>query len=104
MNTDSKSKKKFGIKNFEEKFGKLSIGKMLESHRLSEEITAREMAKKLGISASSLCDLEKGRRIPSPSRAAAIAKKLGYSQKLWIQISLQDQLDQQGFHLTVSVA
>ena len=102
MNTNST--KKFGIKNFETKFGKLTIGKMLESHRLAEAISGKDMAKILGISASSLCDLEKGRRIPTPSRAATIAKKLGYSQKLWIQTCLQDQLDQQGFNFKVSVA
>lgn len=102
MSTNSKTK--FGIKNFDKKFGKLSFGGMLESHRLSEEISAKDMAKQLGISASSLCDLEKGRRIPSPLRAALIAKKLGYPEKIWVKASLQDQLDQQGLNLIVSVA
>jgi transcriptional regulator with XRE-family HTH domain len=100
MNTKSK----YGLNNFEKKLGKLTIGNMLWSHRLSEEISAKEMAKLLKISPSSLCDLEKGRRIPSPSRAAEIAKKLGLSEKLWVQISLQDQLIQQGFNLKVSIA
>ncbi|MEA9356415.1 helix-turn-helix transcriptional regulator [Bacteriovorax sp. PP10] len=102
MNT--KSTTRFGIKNFEAKFGKLTIARMLEAHRLADEISLKDMAKKLGMSPSSLCDLEKGRRIPTPKRAAALAKKLGVSEKFWIQTSLQDQLDKQGFDLKVSVA
>jgi transcriptional regulator with XRE-family HTH domain len=101
---NNKSKVKYGIKNFEKKFGKLTIANLLEAHRLADDMSAREMARLLGISPSSLCDLEKGRKIPTPKRAAEIARKLGTSEKLWIQISLQDQLDQQGFKLKVSVA
>ncbi|MBI2519532.1 MAG: hypothetical protein HYV97_03920 [Bdellovibrio sp.] len=53
---------------------------------------------------SSLCDLEKGRKIPSPSRAASIAETLGVSENLWIEVALQDQLREQGIDLKVSVA
>ncbi len=100
----TKSTTRFGIKNFEAKFGKLTIGGLLEAYRLADEISLKDMAKKLGMSPSSLCDLEKGRRLPTPKRAAQLAKKLGTSEKHWVQISLQNQLDQQGFDLKVSVA
>jgi transcriptional regulator with XRE-family HTH domain len=100
----TKSTTRFGIKNFEAKFGKLTIGRLLEAYRRADELSLKEMANKLGMSPSSLCDLEKGRRIPTPKRAAELAKKLGTSEKYWVQISLQNQLDQQGFDLKVSVA
>ena len=58
----------------------------------------------LGISQSSLCDLEKGRKVPSPSRAVSIAQTLGVSENLWVQVALQDQLDEQGLNFKVSVA
>lgn len=100
----TKSTTRFGIKNFEAKYGKLTIGGLLEAYRLADDLSLKEMAKKLGMSSSSLCDLEKGRRLPTPKRAAELAKKLGTSEKYWVQLSLQNQLDQQGFDLKVSVA
>jgi len=88
--------KHYGTKEFEQDYGALTFGKLLESHRLSEEVSQKDFAKFLGISASSLCDLEKGRKIPSPRRAALIAKKLGVSTKLWIKVALQDYLSKEG--------
>ncbi|MBC7712642.1 MAG: helix-turn-helix transcriptional regulator [Rhizobacter sp.] len=102
MSTDSKTR--FGIKNFEKKFGRLTFGKVLEAYRTADEISLKDMAKKLGISSSSLCDLEKGRRIPSPSRAYEIAKIAGGPPKSWVRLALQDQLDQEGLKFIVSIA
>ena len=97
--------KNYGIKEFEEKYGVLTFGKLLESHRLAEEVSQKDFAKFLGISASSLCDLEKGRKIPSLKRAAQIAKKLKVSSKLWIKIALQDYLNKEGLdYIKLTVA
>ena len=98
------TKKIFGTKELEKSIGGLTFGKLLESHRLSQEVSQRELSKLLGISPSSLCDLEKGRKIPSPSRADSIAAKLGLSRKLWVKTALQDQLREQGLKYIVSVA
>ncbi len=98
-------KKKFGIKEFEKKFGKLTFAGLLESHRLSDDLSQKAFAKILGISPSSLCDLEKGRKIPSAYRAFKIAGQLGVSQRLWVEVALQDQLIKEGLEeLKVSVA
>lgn len=95
---------KYGTKELERDYGPLTFASTLESHRLCEEMSQKEFAKVLGISQASLCDLEKGRRIPTPERAAKIAKKLNEPPALWIQLALQDQLNELGIKLKVSVA
>ena len=100
MNT----KIKYGLKEMERDFGKLTFGKLLEAYRLCEELSQKDFAADLGISAASLCDLEKGRRIPSVGRAASIAKKLKEPEGYWVQLALQDHLDNAGIKLKVSVA
>ncbi len=56
----------------------LTLGGLLESIRLGEEISQAAFAEKLGISVSHLCDIEKGRKVVSPERAARFAKILAY--------------------------
>lgn len=55
-------------------------------------ISIEEFAKKLGITAQSLCDIEKGRRTPSVDRASKIAKKLKEPAEIWIAIALSDMV------------
>jgi len=97
-------KKTYGTKELERDFGPLTFGNALESHRLGEEMTQKEFALLLGISPQSLCDLEKERRIPSPARAAKIARILKKSEKFWIQLALQDALRKENLNYKVSVA
>ena len=63
------------FEKLEKQYGKLTFGSMLKSLRLSDEISQTAFAKKLGLSVQNLNDLEKGRRVPTASRAAKIAKK-----------------------------
>lgn len=102
MNTKNKI---LTVIDLQKTYGRITFGKLLESHRLSIDLTQKELSKTLGISASSLCDLERERKIPSPGRAAKIAKKLKVSVKLFVEIALQDQLEAEGLgELKVSVA
>ncbi len=96
--------KKYGTKDLEKTFGPITFGNALESFRLGEDITQKDFAKLLGITPQSLCDLEKCRRIPSPGRAAKIAKKLGEPEAFWVQLTFQDALRKEELELTVSVA
>ena len=50
--------------------GPLTLGRAIESVRKSEELTQLNCAKKLRVSKSHLCDVEKGRKTVSPERAA----------------------------------
>ena len=82
------SKVKYETKELEKSLGRLSFGMLLESHRKSEELSQKDFAKVLGISSSSLCELEKGKKLPSASRAFNIATTLGVSANLWVEVAL----------------
>lgn len=99
----TKKKKHYGVEelNRDIGLGPLTIARLLVAHRLGEEMNQKEFAKFLGITSSSLCDMEKARKIPSPSRAAKIAKKLGVSEKRWVQMAIQDQLRKENFRFKV---
>lgn len=98
------STKNISSKKFFEDFGPLSFGELLSSWRLSLEMSQKDFAEKLEITPSSLCDLEKNRKVPSPKRAAMIAKKLGLPQTLLVQVALQDQVNESKLNFKVSVA
>jgi transcriptional regulator with XRE-family HTH domain len=98
------TKVKYGVDKLEKEFGTLTFARLLESYRLGEESSQKHFAKFLGISQQSLCDLEKGRKIPSPDRAARIAKKLKEPSDFWIKLALQDMLRSQHFDYEVSLS
>ncbi len=97
MTTKSKTRK------FLEKLtgGPLTMAEILKSTREGEELSQVEFAKVLGIPKQNLCDIEKGRRFISPDLAAKFAKKLGYSQKQYVRIALQDLLKRYGLNYAV---
>lgn len=97
-------KKKFGVKELENKIGKMTFAKAIEAQRLADNMTLKEFSSFLGISIASLADLEKGRRIPSPSRAREIAQKIGEPEVYWIQLAIQDKLIEEEIYLKVTVA
>ena len=82
----------------------LSFGSVLRAWRLGEELSQAEMARRLGLSRANLCDLEKGRKLPSPGRAFRIARKLGMVEAHVIELVLQDLLRHEKVNLRVSVA
>lgn len=83
--------------------GSLTLGLVLNSLRLSEEMTQVQMAKKLGISTAHLSQIEKGHKFLSPERAQAFAKKLGQSPVMFVKYSLQDQLTRAKLRYKVSL-
>lgn len=86
MSTDAK-------KFLEKEVGSLSLGKLLWSIRKGEELPQEKFAKKLGISKTHLCDIEKGRKFVSPKRASEFAKKLKYPIEQFVRLALQDQVN-----------
>jgi transcriptional regulator with XRE-family HTH domain len=82
---------------------KLSMSSFLWAIREGEEMTQVAFASLLGISRQYLCDIERGRRSISARMAANFAKKLGYSEKQFIRLALQDDLKRQGFHFSVEL-
>lgn len=81
----------------------LTFGSLMESIRESEGITQREMAKKLKATKSYICDIEKGRKAVSASKAAAFAKVLRRSESQFIRLAFQDELERSGLNFKVSV-
>ena len=81
-----------------------TFGSVLRAWRLAEELNQSQMAKLLGISRANLCDIEKGRKLPSPSRAVKIASKLGMLEPHAVELVLQDTLDKEHIKLKVTVA
>lgn len=95
---------KVGLAEVEKKFGPLTFGRLLKSHRLGEELTQVEMAKQLKISKQSLNDLEHGRKVPSIRRAIEIARKMGVMEELVVQLVFQAQVSREKLKFTVKVS
>ena len=100
MNTKSLSK------TLDKMIGKpLTLGSTLNSIRLCDEMTLKEFAEILKISASYLSDLEHGRKVASPKKAYEYAEKLGYSAKEFVRLALQDETNSfmvtKGLHANV---
>ncbi len=83
--------------------GPLTLAKFLTSVRKCDELTYEEFAKKLGISKSHLCDIEKGRKAVSLTRAIEFAAILGYSKDQFAELALQSQVTSAGLKLKVTV-
>jgi transcriptional regulator with XRE-family HTH domain len=82
----------------------LILGGLIESIRLSEEMSQTAFARKLRISPSHLCDIEKGRKVVSPERAARFARILGRSPEQFVRLSLQELVDEAGLKMKVNIA
>ena len=83
--------------------GPLTLGRALESIRKAKELSQDECARKLGVSKSHLCDVEKGRKTVSPERAAKWARVLGYPESVLIRLALQAELDAAGLKYRVAI-
>ena len=91
------------FEKLEKQYGVLTFGSLLKAWREGEDLTQTAFAKKVGLSVQNLNDLEKGRRIPTPSRAARIAKKLGLPEIGVIELARRDSLAKEGFHYEVKL-
>ena len=81
----------------------LTLGGLLESIRLGEEMSQAAFAKRLGVSSSHLCDIEKGRKVVGPERAARFAAILGRSPEQFVRLSLQELVEGAGLKMKVTV-
>jgi plasmid maintenance system antidote protein VapI len=71
---------------------------------MSEEMSQTAFARKLGISPSHLCDIEKGRKVVSPERAARFAVVLDRRPEQFVRLSLQELVDEAGLKMKVNIA
>lgn len=83
--------------------GPLTLGDLMLSIRLGEEMSQAELARQLGISRSHLCDIEKGRKAVGPRRAARFASALGYSEAQFVRLALQGLVEDAGLDFRVQL-
>lgn len=95
------TKSKFGKKDLEKNLGPMTLAMFLSSWRESLGLSQVAFAEKLGISAANLCDIEKGRQLVSPKKAAQIAKKIGYSETVLVELVINEQLAAEGLKFRV---
>ncbi len=83
--------------------GPLTLRDLLVAIRQGEDLSQAAFARQLGISRSHLCDIEKGRKTVSPQRAARFARTLGYSAEQFVQLALQQEVDDAGLGMRVQL-
>jgi DNA-binding transcriptional regulator YiaG len=66
----------------------LTLGGVIHSIRRGKEMSQSVFARKLSISASHLCDIEKGCKVVGPERAARYAKILGCNPEQFVRLLL----------------
>jgi DNA-binding XRE family transcriptional regulator len=91
------------ISVLEKDIGPISFGMYLRAARTAKDLSQVDMAKFLGISRGTLCDIEKGRQLVSPALAIKIAKKAGLSTSVAVKACLQDQLNKAKIKMTVDL-
>lgn len=80
-----------------------TLSGLIESIRLCDEMSQAAFARKLGISPSHLCDIEKGRKVVGPERAARFAKILGRSEEQFVRLALQEMVNEAGLKMKIQV-
>jgi transcriptional regulator with XRE-family HTH domain len=93
----------FSAKDLEKRFGKLTVGEMLHTWRLSEETSLKDFSKRIGMSVANLCDIEKGRKCMSPGKAEQIARAIGVPSALLVRLSIEESLRAAGLSYSVQI-
>ena len=77
---------------FEKAMGPMTFGAFVTAARTMLNLSQIELARKLKVSRSMVCDIEKGRVLVSPELAVKIARIAGFPEKFAVTYCLQDQL------------
>jgi plasmid maintenance system antidote protein VapI len=83
--------------------GPLSFAQLLGALREADGESLTQFAARLGVSRQHLHQLESGQKRVSPERAVRFAQVLGHSDVYFVQIALQDMLNDAGVSATVEV-
>jgi antitoxin HigA-1 len=83
--------------------GPLSFGQLLSALREADKQTLTQFAARIGISRQHLHQLETGRKRVSPERAVRFARILGHNEIYFVQLALQDLVNDAGMSAKVQV-
>jgi transcriptional regulator with XRE-family HTH domain len=82
----------------------MSFAKLLRSIRTRDDLTQKELADILEVTVSHISDIENGRKFVSVERAYEFAQKLKDSEKFFVAVALQDQVNQADLDFKVEIA
>jgi transcriptional regulator with XRE-family HTH domain len=99
----TEKRKTFGIKDLEKRLGHLTVGELLHTFRMTDELSLKEFGKRIGVSVANLCDIEKGRKGVSPKKAEQIALAIGVPPALLIRLALEESLKAAGLKYKVEI-
>jgi DNA-binding XRE family transcriptional regulator len=88
---------------FEKAMGPMTFGDFLVGVRQSMNVSQADLARKLKVSRSMICDIEKGRVLVSPALAMKIARIGNFPKDMAIKYCLQDQLRKAKIKMKVDV-
>ncbi len=88
---------------FEKNMGPMTFGAFVTGMRTTIELTQSDLAKKLKVQRSMICDIEKGRVLVSPALAVKIARVGKFPEDLAVKYCLQDQLRKAKVNMTIEV-
>lgn len=71
----------------------MSFATLLRAIRTRDDLTQRDLADKLGVTVSLISDLENSRKLVTVERAVGFAHKLNESERYFIYLALQDQVN-----------
>lgn len=83
--------------------GPMTLGMAIEGLRGLYGESQTAFAKKLGVSRAYLCDIEKGRRLVSPGKAAQYAQTLKHPPEYFVQLAIDDLLQAEGLKMKAHV-
>lgn len=83
--------------------GPLTFAQLLSSLRQAEDATLVQFADRLEISRQHLHQLENGQKRVSPERAIRFARALGQSEAFFLQLALQDLVNDSGIRASIEV-
>jgi DNA-binding XRE family transcriptional regulator len=88
---------------FRNEMGPMTFGTFLVGVRHSMNISQADLARKLKVSRSMICDIEKGRVLVSPALAMKIARIGKFPEDMAIKYCLEDQLRKAKIKMKVNV-